>query len=150
MSEIAVSEARELVIRPTGQIVNLDHPAEVVEALDGIRQMKRVLDEARAVLEEALIEEAARVGSKTLRYGKLTASIADKSEIEWDVTELAKLLDLGLPPDRYGELVHEQISYKVDGSVARQLAGANPEYAKLIEAAKGRKPGRSYVSVKMG
>ena len=52
--------------------------------------------------------------------------------------EVLELRDLGLPEERYGELVVATVTYKVNASVAKQIAGANPEYAKVIDRARSR------------
>lgn len=146
---LAIPESREIVVPGTGELVNLDDAPAVARALAAVREFKGVVESARSTLEQALVDESVRAGSKTLRYGGLVASIGADSELEWDVTELVKLRDLGLPEKRYGQLVTEEITYKVNAAVAKQIAAANPEYAKVIEQARGRRPKRPYVSVKV-
>lgn len=147
MTDLAVNESRELVLPGTGQIVNLDDAAEVARALSSLRDWKRHADGARAVLEAALVEESARQGTKTLHLGAVTASVSADTELTWDITELVKLLDAGLPAERYQALVGETVTYKVNAAVAKQIAGANPAYAVIVAAAQTRTPKRQYVRI---
>jgi hypothetical protein len=45
----------------------------------------------------------------------------------------------GVPAERMAALVTTEITYKVDARVARQLEAANPAYAQVIRAARGRR-----------
>lgn len=132
----------------TGEVVDLNDAKAVAWALNDLRNLRGLLDEARRVLEDALVQESARVGTKTLRFGEVEAVITGGDKIEWDADELAKLLDAGLPQERFLDLISTEISYKVDAGVAKQLAAANPEYATIIERAKQRVPAPTYVRVK--
>lgn len=147
MTEIAVNQPRELVLPGTGELVNLDDAGQVARALSSLRDWKRHADEARAVLEAALVAESARQGTKTLHLGAMTASVSADTELAWDVTVLIGLLAAGLPSERYTDLVTETVSYKINASVAKQIAGANPAYAAIIDAAQSRVPKRQYVRV---
>ena len=148
MSEGLVSRGRELLVVPgTGTVIDLDDPAEVAQALRDVRDLKRQVDEARAVLEAALVAESARQGTKTLRYGSLTASVGPDTELGWDMTVLIGLLDVGLPQARYDELVTETVEYKVNAAVAKQIEAASPVYAKVVEQARVRTPRKQYVKV---
>lgn len=143
-----VPVTEELVIRETGEVVDLEDARSCAQALHGIRNLEQNLREAKAILTDALIAESARVGTKTLHAGNLTAIVSSNTETVWDIETLETLRDLGLPEETYNKLVKPEISYKVDGRVAKQIAGANPEYARVIEAAKTVVPGSSYVSLR--
>lgn len=142
------SPSREVVVPGVGTVVNLDDPVQVAQALVDVRDYKRRVDEIRPILENILREESQRIGTKTIHLEGLTASIGSDNDLTWDMTVIATLIDAGLPIDRYAELVEETVSYKVNGNVARQIAGSNPAYAEIIEAAKIRVEKVPYVSVK--
>lgn len=132
MSELAVQE--ELLLDPrTGEL----HPVTPVAAitlLHELREYKTKVLAAIRLCEEALIGESARVGTKTLRIGALTAEITGGMETVWDVEELRRgLADAGLPEERVTDLIRATVEYRVDGRVAKQIAGANEEYAAVLE-----------------
>lgn len=148
MSALEPRQARELAVPGVGSLVDLDQPQQVAQALRDVREFASRMQEARAVLEAALVAESIRQGTKTLHLdGGLTASIGADSELEWDVTQLARLLKAGLPVERYAELVVETVSYKVNASVAKQIEAANPRYARIVKKARGRKPKKPYVGI---
>lgn len=145
--DLVVRESRDLAIPFTGEVVDLDDAPAVARALHSVREHKQMVEEARSILEGALVAESTRVGTKTLRFGTLTASVGPDSELQWDMTEIVKLLEAGLPQERYDELVTEIIEYKVNAAVAKQIEGANPAYAEIIARARRRAPKKQYVRV---
>ncbi len=135
-TELAVPEH---VLNPlSGELVPAAETARVAEALAAMRQMRRSLLEGVHAAEAILRAESERQGTKTLRYGARKIVVNSKSELVWDVEILNELLDAGLPEDRFNDLVTTLVDYKVDARVARQLEGANPEYAAIIERARRR------------
>lgn len=138
----------ELLNPFTGELVSTGDLARVAATLDDLREIRQKLNDAVAVFTEAVIAESRRVGSKTLTAGAVKLELSADSTIEWDVEELLKLRDLGLPEARYDELVQQTVSFKVNGSVARQLEGASEEYASIIQRARVRVPRRQYVSTR--
>lgn len=138
----------ELLNPITGELVPTSNVVQVAATLEALREYRDRLNVAIAVFSEPLIMESRRLGTRTLTAGALRAEVSSDHEIEWDLDALAKLLDVGLPQERYDELVRATVTYKVNGTVARQLAGASPEYAAVIERAKVRIPKRQYVTVK--
>lgn len=86
--------------------------------------------------EAVLIECARTMGTKTLDFGHVKAMVYGGSTPDWDLEELAKLRDVGLPEERWNELVTETVSYKVNAAVAKQIAGANSAYAEVIARAR--------------
>lgn len=135
----AVSDPVEIAVPWTGEIVPLADAPKVAHALEGLRDYKAKLDEARAVLEAALVEESKRLGTKTLHLGSIDAEVYGGAELLWDMEELEKLREAGLPEERFTDLVRPVVTYKVDARVAKQLESANERYAEIIERA------RSYV-----
>ena len=137
--EVALSEQPQAEIVPLlGLVVNMGNPSEVAKALAAVRQAKATLDDARRGLENVLLEESRRQGTKTLHLDGSTAKISGGPQLQWDIEELQKLEELGVPEERMKALITTEVSYKVNASVAKQLEGANPEYAKVVSAARKR------------
>lgn len=148
-TEVAVVDAAplELVQPLTGELIRADDVAGVGEAIRALREHKRNVDTAISAFTLAAIEQSRAMGTKTLHAGGVTIKVSADSEIEWDVTELVKLLDAGLPAERYADLVTETLTYKVNANVAKQIEGANEKYAPIIERARRRVPKRQSASV---
>jgi hypothetical protein len=145
-TDLALPE--ELLNPFTGELVPSGDIARVAATLDDLREVRQRLNDAVALFTEAVIVESRRVGTRTLTAGGVKLELSADSTIEWDVEELLKLRDLGLPEARYDELVQQTVSFKVNGSVARQLEGASEEYAAVINRARIRVPRKQYVSLK--
>jgi hypothetical protein len=115
-------------------VIDLTRPVEVAGALQDVREVKRQLDELRALLEGVLRLEALRQGTKTLHLGPLDAVISGGERSEFDAELLTeRLRDAGLPEERIAEAVVQTVSYKVDQRVLRQLAAANPAYRTAVD-----------------
>jgi len=141
----------ELVVPLTGELVSLSDPRQVVHVLDQVREMKRKLDDVRRVLEDALRAESERQGTKTLHVDGLVATISGGSKTEYDIEGLLiELMELGLPAERLDALVVTTITQRVDQRVAKQVAGANPEYAEVIERHSSTVPDAWKVYVRKG
>ncbi len=147
MTSTEVALPDELLNPISGELVPVRDTAAVAHTLQDLRELKNTVQEAISAFSEAVIQESRRQGTKTLNVGDVTLKVSSDHEVTWDIEILQLLLDEGLPPERYAELVTEILEYKVNASVARQLAGASPEYAEIINAAKGSQPKRQYVSV---
>jgi len=134
----------------TGEAVDLSKPDEVAAALRTLRAFKQgALADAVRVLEEALMVEMERQGTKTLHFEGMTAKLVEKTETTWDVEALRKGLDrAGCPPGRIDELIVPEVTWKVNASVGRQLASANPKYERALKRHKTVVPGYRYVSVR--
>ena len=144
-----LDDTPQIVVPLTGQVVNLREPFEVAAALEDVREVKRQLDELRALLEGVLRLEAQKQGTKTLHLGSLDAVVSGGEKSDYDSELLAELLrDAGLPEERISEAIVETVSYKVNQLVLRQLAAANPDYAAAIELSKSTVPVAWRVTVK--
>lgn len=140
----------ELVVPTTGEIVNLDDPAGCLRVLTEIRELEAKLRDAKGALTEALAAEFSRLGTKTIELDGVKAELRGGSEVVWDVEVLERLRDLGLPDERMSALVTTEVTYRVNASVAKQIAAANEQYAEVIERAKSVIPKAAYVTVKRG
>ena len=129
----------ELVLAHTGEIVNLADEHAIAKAYKEVDQLDRMLVQAKVRLREALGERAKVLGTKTIYVegvGKVEVKGATiTSYPEPEILE-ADLRALGCPEEIIREIVVEVVSYKVDGARAKRAASANPEYAKVIEAAR--------------
>jgi hypothetical protein len=140
----------ELVVPITGEVLSPDDPESCLRVLAEVREFETKFRQLKAALTEALSTEFARRGTKTIEMNGIKAVLGPDSEIVWDVSVLQELADIGLPEDRMNELVTAEITYKVNANVAKQIAGANSNYAEVIERAKSRVPKTPYVSLKRG
>jgi hypothetical protein len=144
-----VERLPEISLPWTGEIIDLREPEKVADALDQVRNLKRALDELRSLLEGVLRLRSREQGVKTLHLeGGWKAVVSGGTRPEYDIDVLVERLEAaGLPSDRLDELVETVVSYKVDASVARQLAGANPAYKAALDEARTDVPAPWRVSV---
>jgi hypothetical protein len=141
----------ELVMPLTGEVVPLADAPKVARALLELRQLKGRLDEARRVLEDALLFASEQAGSRTLHLGELDAVVSGGEKVVYDELELARRLrEAGLPEARLAELIVETVTYKVDQRVATSVAAANPNYAEALQASRRTVPAPVRVAIKRG
>jgi hypothetical protein len=145
-----LTETSQAIVPYSGEIISLDDPPACLKMLVEIRELEGQLKDLKSDLSDALKLEFSRQGTKTLDINGIKATLGADSEIVWDVGILDELRDLGLPEARMDALVTAEVRYTVNASVAKQLAGANPQYAEVIERAKSRVPKKAYVGVKRG
>lgn len=138
----------DLVLPHSGELVDLTSPRDVGLAIEQIRALEGQLRDVKTVLTAVLVEESSKRGSRTLRFGDAEYSLSSGSVPEWDIEELEKLLDLGLPADRWNDLVSTVVTYKVNASEAKRIAATNESYRAVIERARHDTPKPVYVSVK--
>ncbi len=131
----------------TGEIVSTADTAAMAGYLKDIREHEQSLRTLKGMISDVIIQAARELGTKTLHLPPYTAKIAGGPKIVWDVEKLRELVAAGLPEKRFAELVKETVDYKVNALVANQIAGANPTYAEIIEAARGEEPGPEYVTI---
>ena len=140
--------SEELALPVTGELVPLDEPARVARALHELRELAGLIAEGRRICEQALADEAARQGTKTLHLDGATATVSGGDRLQWDLDKLAELLEAGLPDERYEELVRTTVTVKVDGNTARRIeAAGNPTYSRIIDEARSYEPGPIRVTV---
>lgn len=127
---------REIAIRATGEIVDLEDPLACALALVSIRDLEGELRMLKLRLSEAIAEEAARQGTKTLELNaEWKAVLSGGTEVTWNAERLEQALtEAGMPPERVGQIVERVVTFKVNAVEAKRAAGANPEYAFLVEA----------------
>lgn len=141
--------AEELVLHHSGEIVDLDDAVQCARALSEIRTLEQNLRELKTELTQAIVAEGRRQGTKTIQVDDgLNAVLSGGTETHWDIETLEQLLVVGLPQDRYDALVRTEISFKVNEREALRIGGANPEYARIIAAAKTQYDKPVYVSFK--
>lgn len=146
--ELAVPEEERELLQPfTGELVRVSDLDKIGVTLRDLREFQQQIKDAIAAFSEPLLFEARRRGTRTLHLRDLTLEVSADYKTEWDVEVLGGLLEAGLPEERYNELVRPEVTYKVDGRVARQLE-SNPDYAKIIEDARIKIPKTQYVNEK--
>lgn len=147
--EIVPHVPETLVNVETGEALpaSLESAAVVIEAA---RRMKTRLS---LIIEDAtayVAEESRLRGAKTLHEGGgMRLVLSGGESVDYDPELLRRrLTEAGCPEARIGECITEEISYKVNKSVLKQLAGANPDYRAAIESAGFPVQARYQVSVK--
>ncbi len=140
------------VLNPvTGELIPASDVNGVAEAVKGLRQLSQQIRDAIADATVILVEESRRQGTKTLALQDVTVEIRGGTETVWDIEALQHQMDsLGLPAERMDALIKTEVTYKVDARVAKQLAGANEDYAAVLESAKTTVQKPYYVRVKEG
>lgn len=142
-----VESSMELMVPFTGELVSLDDPAHCAKVMQEIRELEAKLRELKGYLGESLMEESRRQGTKTMHFPGLEVKINTPNDIAWDQEVLAELQAAGLPEERFNALVTTEISFKVNGSVAKSIAGSNEVYAEILARAQTRVPRTPSVSV---
>lgn len=147
MTEEVTPMSTDLVIPFTGEVVSLEDPAQCAKVFGEIKELEYKLRELKGYLSRALMEASRLQGTKTLHYPGVDVKISTPNDLSWDYEILLELQDAGLPEERFNELVMTEITYKVQGNVAKQLSASNPVYAEIIERAKTQVPKLPSVSV---
>lgn len=147
VAQIAAQDESVLIQPATGEIIDTADASQVARFLQDVRELGKLVADARKRAEYHLAEYATRVGTKTFELDGRKITVRDGDKISWDVDVLEQLVEAGLPEDRFNKLVTPVVTYKVDGRVAKQLAAANPVYAEIIGKAQTREPGNLYVAV---
>ncbi len=131
---VPVSE--DLLNVETGELLE-PTTANAVTVIQAARTMRSRLHDVVAQATAWLADESARQGTKTLHAGSSSVVLSGGRTDEYDPLELMNYLrNAGLPEQRVDDAVTTIIDYRVNRSVLRQLAAANPEYADAIEQAK--------------
>ncbi len=133
----------------TGELLEPTLP-NIARVIESARAMKANVNEIVAEATRAAVEISELRGTKTLHGDGETITVSGGAGMDYDPSDLIDaLLEAGCPQDRIDAAVVAQVTYKVDRSVLRQLAGANENYAAAIELAE-REVERPYrVSVKL-
>lgn len=142
------SGATEVLDPFTGELVDVSDPQVAAEFLDALRGSKDAIDRVIRTVTDIITSEFQRQGSKTIAAGRWELELSPSVTYQWDEEELQKLLDAGLPEERYQDLVQTTVSVKVRQNVAKQLESSNDEYAAIIEQARTRVEGAPRVNVK--
>jgi hypothetical protein len=144
-----VEEEPTLLLPFTGELVDLREPWEVARALQSVRDFKRRLDELRELLTGVLRLESQRQGTKTLHLDGMDAIVGGGPRAEYDAELLmSRLRGCGLPEERIAQAVVATVTYKPNAAVLKQLAAANDDYRRAIDASRAVIDAPYYVSVK--
>lgn len=146
-TELAVPES--LVDVRSGEVLPAT-PENALALLLAARDIRRRLLSVVKDCEAVLLEESRRQGTKTMHLpgGTVTVAGGPGSELVWDFEVLARLIAVGLPDERWQELVTVKTTRTVNARVASQLEAANEDYAAIIREARGRADKYWSVSVK--
>lgn len=134
----------------TGELLpaTIDNAGRVLHAARAMKQrVNEIVNEATAYL----VTLSEHQGTKTLHGDDETITLTGGTTIDYDATDLMEALEAaGCPQDRITVAVETVITYKVNRSVLRQLAAANPDYKAAIELAEREveKPYRASVKLR--
>lgn len=124
-----------LIVPGTGEVFDVTLPTEAARALLALTDHKQTVETAILYVADLLWQEGERLGSKTLHFDECDVELYGGTRTEWDVEKLRDLLSAaGLPQAQLDELIKTEVKFKVDANRARWTAGANPAYAKAIDA----------------
>ena len=119
----------------TGELLEptVGNAARVLSAARAMKQhVNEIVNEATAYL----VTVSEHQGTKTLHGEGETVTVSGGPSVDYDAADLRELLEnAGCPHDRIEAAVETVITYKVNRSVLRQLAAANPDYKAAIELA---------------
>lgn len=151
MNEIEpASPGTEIVIPLTGEIVTLDNPENVANALSTLQILQQQIRDVQVQLERCLVDHSVELGKKTilLPNGR-KVMIQGGSETVYDAQAIMEgLREAGMPEHRISEIVTETVEYKVKAVEAKRAASVNPAYKEVIERNAETKEKRPYVKLK--
>jgi len=128
MTEIEARPAWELVNIETGEMLpaTAENAAVVLRAVRDMRaRLTEIGDEATAFL----VEESRRIGARTFHVEGGIVELKGGDGVDYDPQALAEgLRAAGLPEERVGEVVVQEVSYRVNRAKLRSVTGANPDY----------------------
>jgi hypothetical protein len=122
-----------------------------VRALHAARAHKAHVNEVINEVTAFLVELSEHQGTKTLHGDAETITLNGGPTVEYDQpTLVTELQEAGCPQSRIDAALPMVVMYKVDRSVLRQLAAANPKYRAAIERAEieVEKPYRASVKLR--
>jgi hypothetical protein len=118
------------IVMPTGEIVEPEDLDGLIRAYRELKLQNEANRDTMGAIRDCLAYLSSQNGSRTLEAESGTAEITFRRKYTWHVDRLEKLKGMGLPPDRYAEMV--RYVPKVNVRVADQVARTNPEYAATI------------------
>lgn len=134
----------------TGELLPLK-PSNAARVINAARAMKQQVNQIVNDATAYLVDVATEQGIKTLHDGGETITISGGPTVEYDPLDLREALEAaGCPQNRIDQAVVAEITYKVDRSVLRQLAAANPDYKAAISLAEREveKPYRATIKLR--
>ena len=108
--------------------------------------------EVKGSVTQAFVDHATRLGKNDIPLGDGTSVKVTKTyDLQWDHHTLEEALRAaGMPEERIGEIIVEEVSYKVKAIEANKAAKANPEYEAAVEAARTKVEKRPTISLPRG
>lgn len=133
----------ELVVRTTGDVIDVSTPAGIHAADQLLRRIEQQVKDARGDLRAAatLVRERGGVGTYRGEFGKVEIGLPWKIEYDADQLE-AGLRAAGADDEVVGRVITEVVTTarKVNAQVAKTLAASNDAYAEAVKAAQRRVP----------
>src|SRR5437899_9993366 len=107
-----VRRETEVVDPFTGELVDVSDAQVAAEFLDALRGSKDAIDKVIRTVSDLCAPQFAAIGSRTINAGAWELEQVETVEYDWDEEESLKLLDAGLPPERYAELAVQTTTTK--------------------------------------
>lgn len=130
-----VADTPALVDVATGESLapTVENAARVLDAVSRARDRLSLIHAEAVDVVRAVSREQ---GKKTFHVGDLDVVLSGGPSIEYDPLALREALAAAeCPEERIDAVVKEEITYKVDRAVLKQLTGANEDYKAAAELA---------------
>ena len=138
MSDIEVREREEVMLpalERAGELIDLSDEQAVGDAIDDLNVLLQRVFEVKRVLGAAAAERARVLGVKSFALtGGRKAVIEGGPSKSYDAEAIEReLRAAGMPEERIREVVREEVTHTLRVREATRAAGANEEYADIIE-----------------
>lgn len=127
-----------LVIRHTGEVIDVTTPEGCVAGLEAIQEITTALHDLRSDIVTALIDHRRQRGSSTFpnHAGTKKVELGPDEERVVDATKLREgLVAADAPEDLISEIIRQTVTEKVDLRRADRAASHNPAYAEALAEA---------------
>lgn len=133
MSEVAVPDDGQFVVPFTGEVINRDDPAQCAQAMHALKAVREQIVLIEKDLAFAILAESNDLGTKTLHYEGVTATVSGGTSTSYDPEVIeAALRRAGMPEAALKDVVVETVERRVNVTKVRAAAAANPKYARAI------------------
>jgi hypothetical protein len=136
MSDDVVPRREGYMLPWSGVMIDPSQPAQVSQALLEWQRVQAAGIEFQRQAEQFLLQQMDERGEYTVRYGPYEVK-GDTPEDDYfyDIEDVRKLADAGLPEDRMNDLIKVQVEERVDKRVAKAIAKV-PKYREILERAR--------------
>jgi hypothetical protein len=120
----------------SGEIIDVSDPAVVATALYELREMRRRMAEFEEAAQQMLLDQMDTRGQWTMRFGdREVEGSTPGDDYYYDVEQFRKVLEAGLPEDRFNEIVTVKVTESVNRTKAKALLKV-PQYEQIVKDAR--------------